>query len=270
MRSTHVGVWPPLPVDAYTRAPTEAPPFPLAERGCALFGRGRHALWQGVQALGLLPGDAVLVPAYHHGSEVEALARAGLRPLFYGGGPGLEPDEGELESLLGPAVRALYLIHYLGFPQQAAGWRAWCDERGLLLIEDGAQAWLASSDGAPVGSFGHLSFFCLYKAFGVPDGAAMFVTAPAPGPESKRRLGVARAARRHASWLLGRSPLLAALGGQLSVGSGPYLPARDFERGDPGSPPGKLRVPARSARRSGAGAVRTAPARRLAVWPPAR
>lgn len=238
MSSTRLAVWPPLPIGAYARAPGEAAPFPLTDPGCSLFSRGRHALWQGVQALGLLPGDALLVPAYHHGSEVEALLRAGLRPLFYSVGPMLEPDEAELESLLDPAVRGLYLIHYLGFPQRAAHWRRWCDERGLLLIEDGAQAWLAACDGRPVGSFGQLSFFCLYKSFGLPDGAAMHVAAPAPGPESPRRLGIPRVVRRHASWLLARSPLLAALPHPPSLGSeAAYVPARDFELGDPGSPP---------------------------------
>jgi hypothetical protein len=120
-----------------------------------------------------------LVPAYHRNSEVEALARAGIVCSSYKGGPPLEPNEKELESLLSPRVRALYLIHYLRSPQYAARWRAWCDEHDLLLIEGAAQALLSSRHGPPpVGSYGDLSTFCIYKTFGLPDGAAVISFSP--------------------------------------------------------------------------------------------
>jgi dTDP-4-amino-4,6-dideoxygalactose transaminase len=128
-----------------------------------LFERARHGLWHGLRALGLGDDDEVLVPAYHHGSEIEALVRAGLTCRFYEASEGLAPDERELEALLGPRTRALHLIHYLGFPQEATRWRAWCEERGLFLIEDAAQAWLGSLEGRPLGSFGDIAIFCLYK-----------------------------------------------------------------------------------------------------------
>src|SRR5215210_559569 len=94
----------------------------------------------GIKALGLEPGDEILVPAYHHGSGVEALIRAGLVCRFYDAGR-FEPDANELEALLNTRIRALFRIHYLGLPQDAARWRAWCDERNLLLIEVAAPAW---------------------------------------------------------------------------------------------------------------------------------
>ncbi|MGH2982051.1 MAG: DegT/DnrJ/EryC1/StrS family aminotransferase, partial [Solirubrobacterales bacterium] len=94
----------------------------------------------------------MLVPAYHHGSDVGALVEAGLRCRFYDAGERLEPDPAELEGLLGGRTRALYLIHHLGFAQDAPRWRRWCDERGLLLIEDAAMAWPAELDGRPLGS----------------------------------------------------------------------------------------------------------------------
>src|SRR5262249_21946437 len=194
MTPTRLDVWPPLSPQVYLHRPPARLPFPLAEPACRLFERARHGLWQGMRALGLGPDAEILVPAYHHGSEIEALVRAGLICRFYEGTETLEPDADELETLLDPRVRALYLIHYLGFPQDAPRWRAWCDERGLLLIEDAAQAWLASIDGRPVGSFGDLSIFCLYKTFGLPDGSALLSPAPRAGPPP-RRPGVPRAAR---------------------------------------------------------------------------
>jgi dTDP-4-amino-4,6-dideoxygalactose transaminase len=204
---TRLTVWPPLPPSVHLRRPAELP-FPLQEQACRLFALGRHALWHGVRALDLEPSDEILVPAYHHGSEVEALARAGLACRFYGGSDDLQPAEPELDALVGPRTRALLLIHYLGFPQKLERWRGWCDERDLLLIEDAAQAWLARGDrGSPVGSIGDLAIFCLYKTFGFPDGAALVSRRPPVQPSSPANLGAAAIARRHFSWVRSRAPL---------------------------------------------------------------
>ncbi len=154
-------------------------------------------MWNGVERLGLVAGDEVLMPAYHHGSEVEAVSRRGVQCRFYEGDERLEPTEPELNALLGARTRALYLIHYQGFPQDAARWRRWCDERGLMLIEDVAQAWLATRDGTPVGSHGDLAFFCLYKSVGLPEGAALVMRSP-PATASLDRRPPERS-RSHAS-----------------------------------------------------------------------
>jgi CelD/BcsL family acetyltransferase involved in cellulose biosynthesis len=235
--TTRVGIWPPLAFAPPGRRPEASPPFPLGEEGnVALFARARHGVWQGVQALGLLPGDCILAPAYHHGSEIEALIRAGLSVRFYGGDETLQPTEPELERLLDDRVRALYLVHYLGFPQDGARWRRWCDEHGLLLLEDAAQAWLTTSGGRPVGATGDLAVFCLYKTIGVPDGAALYVRAAAPGPELQPPLGVGPLARRHAVGLAARSASAAALMERLQRRRS-YDAVEDFALGDPATPP---------------------------------
>jgi dTDP-4-amino-4,6-dideoxygalactose transaminase len=200
-------VWPPpLSPAVYGRSGDSAVPYPLGEPDARLFAWGRQALWHGVRAVGLGPGDTVLVPAYHHGSEVEALARAGLRCRFYGGGQDFGPRADELESLLDESVRALHLTHYLGFPQDLARWRQWCDSRGLLLIEDAAQAWLSHRDGRPVGSLGDVAIWCLYKSLALPEGALLRC---ARAPEARAldpRIGVAAVARQHAAWVAQRVP----------------------------------------------------------------
>lgn len=203
-------MWPPLAPDVYLRRPASRLPYPLEEPGCRLTAWARQGLWHGARALGLGPGDHVLVPSYHHGSEVEALLRAGVGCRFYECTESLQPDPRELESLLGPGVRALHLTHFGGLPQDAAHWRRWCDERGLLLIEDAAQAWLASAGGRPVGSFGDLSVFCLYKTVGLPEGAAVVLPRRPhadglPAIQLDRRPGLADLARQHAVWVAGRS-----------------------------------------------------------------
>ena len=199
----------------------------------------RHGLWHGVRRLGLGEGDEVLVPAWHHGSEVEAFERAGLACRFYDCDESLDPDPAGLESLLGPRVRALHLTHALGFPAESARWRAWCDAHGLLLLEDAAQAWLAAhDDGTPVGSHGDLAVFCLYKTFGLPEGAAMVQADPPPPVGLDRRLGLGPLARRHARWITGRSALVhAAVRRIRRRPPAAYDPLRDFELRDPQDAP---------------------------------
>lgn len=161
-------------------------PYPLEEPGCRLYEWGRYALWQGLAAAGLEAGDEILVPAYHHGSEVAIIADRGLVSRFYDATEDLEPDEGELEALLGPRTRALYLIHVLGRGLDAGRWRRWADERGLLLIEDVAMASYASR-GAALGSWGDISFFSLWKTHGLPDGGAVLCRGEAPAAAPPRR-----------------------------------------------------------------------------------
>ena len=236
MTLPRLGVWPPLPLGVYLRRAASELPFPLRDGNHVLFARARHGLAATAPALGLRPGAEVLAPAYHHGSEIEALAPADLGSRFYEGRERLEPDDGDLESLLRPSVRALYLVHYLGFPNDARRWRAWCDARGLLLVEDAAQAWLACDGGEPVGALGDLSLFCLYKTYGLPDGAALVTRRSLSLAKNRPPLGLGSLARRHALWLAGRSGWVARASAR-STKPAAYDPAADFALGDAKSAP---------------------------------
>lgn len=160
-------------------------PFPLDEADCRVCDLGRDALWIGLGSLGLEPGDELLMPAYHCGTEVGPVVQCGVIPRFWEGTEDLEPDPEELESLIGPRTRGLFLIHHLGFAQDASRWSRWCQERGLLLIEDVASAWLGAVDGRPLGSWGALSIFSPWKMLGLPEGAALVCDSP-PSPITPR------------------------------------------------------------------------------------
>jgi dTDP-4-amino-4,6-dideoxygalactose transaminase len=199
-----LAIWPTLPPAVHFRKSTENLPFPLDQANCRVFSLARHAIWSTLKAINLKPDAVVLVPAYHHGSEIEALLQAGLKIRYYEVDEKLEPDQNMLETLVNPDVRAFYLIHYLGFPQNAARWRAWCDEKGLLLIEDAAQAFLATVEGKPVGSFGQIGIFCLYKTYGVPDGGAVVSEWPVQLPATGAPSGSWRMLKRHLNWIAAR------------------------------------------------------------------
>ena len=240
MTGPRISVRPSLPWAVYKTAPVSPLPWPLSEDGCRLYARARHGLWHGLRALGLGPGDELLVPAYHHGSEVEAIVQAGITCRFYESPPDLVPDAGELEELLGkhPGIRGLFLVHYLGFPQDSGRWRRWCDERDLLLIDDAAQAFRATHDGRAVGSLADLAVFCIYKTYGVIDGAAMICARPPSPPEVRAPARGAQTLRRNLATLAQRSSALARLRARVSR-SGAYSIARDFGLGTPDSAPAR-------------------------------
>ncbi|HJU00612.1 MAG TPA: DegT/DnrJ/EryC1/StrS family aminotransferase [Actinomycetes bacterium] len=230
----------PLPPRAYASRHGGHRPFPLDGSGWRIFRRARQGLYQGVKALGLRSGDEVLVPAYHHGSEVQALLEAGLVCRFYEITEALAPDPDELDALAGPRTRALHLIHYFGFPQDAGRWRAWCDERGLLLLEDAAQAWLSSWRGRPVGSFGDLAIFSVYKTFGVPDGGLVVARRPLTGPAGPGSSGIRAVLGSHLQWLWQQWPL--GDGGRQPHADRGYDQVADLALGDPRSAPTRMTV----------------------------
>ena len=235
MTGARLGVMPPLPPARHLHRRSLPSPFPLDEPNCHLLSCVRHDLWHGVYALGLESSDEVLVPAYHYGSKVQALLEAGLRCGFCEATETLEPDEDELERLHGGRLLALYLAHFLGFPEDARRWRAWFDKHGLILIEDAAQAWLSERDGHPVGSFEDCFIYGLYKTYGLPDGGELLTTQPPARSTSKSGSSAAVLARRHGARCEQRWGWLAAL--RRGDGRTPYDPVEDFALGEPDAAP---------------------------------
>lgn len=240
MTGPRISVRPSLPFSVYRAKPPSVLPWPLQEEGCRLYARARHGIWHGLRALELGPGDELLVPAYHHGSEVEAIVQAGIGCRFYETPVDLAPDADELERILRahPKIKGLFLVHYLGLPQDSARWRRWCDERDLLLIDDAAQGFRAVDNGTPVGSVGDLAVFCIYKTYGVIDGAAMICARPPEPPDVKAPARAAQTIRRNLATIAQRSAPVARLRARLSRG-GTYSIARDFGLGTPDSAPAR-------------------------------
>lgn len=148
--------------------------WPFAAPDVRYFYFARNALWLTVKVLGLDKGE-VLVPAYHHGVEIEALLDAGARVRFYRVGSRWDVDLEDVERKIGPQTTALYLTHYAGFPGPAAEMRKLADKHGLPLIEDCALSLLSSDGDRPLGTTGDFSVFCLYKTLPVPNGGALVV-----------------------------------------------------------------------------------------------
>ena len=168
-------------------APRRPPPFPFGAARTTWYYLARNAVFHGAALLGLA-GREVLVPAYHHGVEVAALAAAGAVPRFVRVDGRMRLDLDDAERRIGPRTRALYVIHYAGFAQPMDDVLALARRRGLAVVEDCALSLLASEGARPLGSRGDLGIFCFYKTLPVPNGGALVVNEPAvvgapPAPE---------------------------------------------------------------------------------------
>ena len=151
--------------------------YPLSAPGVHYFFFARNAIWHTVKMLGLDRGE-VLVPAYHHGVEVEALIDAGAQVKFYRIGEKLEVDFEDLERKISPRTTALYLTHFAGFPGPAREMKKLAEKHELPLIEDCALSLFSMDGDVPLGITGDVAIFCFYKLLPLPNGGALVFNGP--------------------------------------------------------------------------------------------
>lgn len=161
----------------------------------------RVAIRKAVDILGLTAGDEVLAPAYNCGSELDPLFHAGLKIRLYPVPRSTEVDPDEIEAMIGPETRAIYVTHYFGFLQpNLAALRDLCDRHGLFLLEDCALSLLSGAVPAE-GRTGDVAFFCFYKFFPVIEGGALVLNHAFPGDRRMTRppplAGTSRTLLRH-------------------------------------------------------------------------
>lgn len=164
-----------------------AAPFPLDARSTEYYYLGRNAVFALARAWDLA-GQQVLVPAYCHGVEIKALLHAGADLRFFPVREGMQVRPEDVIDRITPRTRAVYLIHYVGFPGPVQELAAYCRDHNILLVEDCALALLSKLGDRPLGSFGDAAVFCLYKTLPLPNGGAAVVNGNRPGaiPASRR------------------------------------------------------------------------------------
>jgi hypothetical protein len=212
-----ITVYPPLEPGSLLHPARDA--FPWSEPGLRLTHLGRGAAWLGLEALGLGEGSRVAMPAYHCGSEVEAVHLRGCEVVFYRVDSELRVDEDDMRRVAGECD-ALYLISDFGFPMPEP-------PPGVRIVEDAAHG-LFSLDpgGRPLGARADAAVFCPRKSLGVPDGGAVLVGGSPPRRVDRRpgwkatlRSVLSLAASRAAISRVGPVRRLAARGiGRVSVG----------------------------------------------------
>jgi dTDP-4-amino-4,6-dideoxygalactose transaminase len=143
---------------------------------------GMDAIEIALRALGIGPGDEVITTAITAFASVLAIVRAGAGPVLADIDPGTGLlDPASVRRCLGPRVRALLVVHLYGQLRDVSGWVRLCEDAGIALVEDCAQAHAASEGGRGAGSFGVAGAFSFYptKNLGAVGDAGMLVTGDA-------------------------------------------------------------------------------------------
>lgn len=126
---------------------------------------GTSAIDLSLRALGIGPGDEVIVPANTFIASVLPITELGATPVLVDVDPTtLNLTRATVERHITDRTRAVLPVHLYGNPAPMLELRSLCDRHGLLLIEDACQAhgaWLA---GQRVGSFGDAAAFSFYPA----------------------------------------------------------------------------------------------------------
>jgi dTDP-4-amino-4,6-dideoxygalactose transaminase len=152
---------------------------------------GHDALRLGLVALGLEPGDEVVIPAQTFVSTAETVLQAGGVPVL--------ADVDEATACLDPDAAAAAVtertrfvmpVHLFGQLADMEGLQTVTDRHGLLMLEDAAQAHGASRDGRGAGTFGAAAGFSFYpgKNLGAMGDAGALVTDDAGVAERVRAL----------------------------------------------------------------------------------
>lgn len=146
---------------------------------CVGVGNGLDALHLILRAMGIGPGDEVIVPANTFIATWLAVSYAGAKPVP------VEPDEktynidpGRIEAAITVRTKAIMPVHLYGQPADMDTINDLAEGHGLKVIEDAAQAHGARYKGRPVGSLGHAAAFSFYpgKNLGAIGDAGAVVT----------------------------------------------------------------------------------------------
>ncbi len=139
--------------------------------GCS---SGTDAILLALMALGIGPGDEVLVPTFTFFATAGCVARVGATPVFVDACPVcFNIDVNRAAAKITPKTKAIIPVHLFGQSADMDAVMALAKEHNLFVIEDGAQAIGAKYKGKPVGSIGHFgtySFFPSKNLGGFGDG----------------------------------------------------------------------------------------------------
>lgn len=164
--------------------------LPLKRRYCVFMNQGKAAFEQIVLA-GKLQCSRIIVPAFFPDDFVGVFLKYKMTPVFVDVDPHryhLDLNAITSEQLAG--ARAMVVLHTFGLPADGMRYREFCDQHGLVMIEDCARSLGASTGGALVGSFGHYALFSLPKCTPVREGGIALSEQPMETSLEESKIGV--------------------------------------------------------------------------------
>lgn len=151
---------------------------------------GSGALDIAVAALGIGPGDEVIMPTFTIISCAASVVRAGAKPILVDSDPvSWNMDVGAIEARITPATRAIMPVHIYGLPVDMGPLLDIARRHGLRVIEDAAEMHGQNWRDRPCGAFGDVSTFSFYPNKHITTGeGGMVVTDDADLAEALRGL----------------------------------------------------------------------------------
>ncbi|HEX7284494.1 MAG TPA: DegT/DnrJ/EryC1/StrS family aminotransferase, partial [Vicinamibacterales bacterium] len=160
-------------VEAFEREFAEASGVPHAIG----VGTGTDAITLILRGLDIGPGDEVITAPLSAAYSALAVMMAGARPVFTDVDPErLTLDPRHVEAAVTPRTKAVLPVHLYGQAADMGPLEAIAAKHGLALVEDAAQAQLATADGRPVGTIGiaaATSFYPTKNLGALGDGGAV-------------------------------------------------------------------------------------------------
>jgi dTDP-4-amino-4,6-dideoxygalactose transaminase len=117
---------------------------------------GTAALEVALGALGVGPGDEVILPAWSWVSCFVAIVRVGAQPVLAEVDDTLNLDPTEIARLTTPRTRGIMVVHYQGVPADLDPILSAAKARGLWVLEDNAESLGSTYKGKPAGSLGDM------------------------------------------------------------------------------------------------------------------
>lgn len=152
---------------------------------------GTAALHAAMYAIGIGPGDEVIVPAMTFAATANCVVYQGGTPVFVDVDTDtllIDPDQ--VEAKITSRTKAIIAVDYAGQPCDYDWLRAIADRHGLRLVADACHALGGSYKGRPVGSLADLSTFSLHPVKPITTGEGGMITTD--DPELARRMRVFR------------------------------------------------------------------------------
>lgn len=152
---------------------------------------GLSALELSLRALGVEPGDEVIVPTHTFTATAAAVTLAGATPVFVDADPETcNIDTAKIEEAVTHRTRAIIPVHLYGLPAKMDTILEIAKKYNLIVVEDACQAHGAYYNGHRVGSLGSAAGFSFYptKNLGAYGDGGMVTTNDALVAETIRAL----------------------------------------------------------------------------------
>ncbi|MEU8303021.1 DegT/DnrJ/EryC1/StrS family aminotransferase [Actinomadura sp. NPDC048955] len=177
----------------------------VAGRHCVAVNSGTSALHLSMMALGIGPGDEVIVPSFTFAATANVVRLVGAEPVFVDierGSFCVDPDA--VAAAVGPRTAAIMPVHLYGHPAAMDRVGAIAERHGLAVVEDACQAHGAAHGGTPVGALGTIGCFSFYptKNMHALEGG-MITTADAETARTLRLLRNQGMEQRYANEIVG-------------------------------------------------------------------